>query len=76
MTIPQEMVRRSLFCLLRQGRCTWFQIFDDFRVADAIVSNESEQTISGSLNVTGGINVGIQSAGTKSPLVLSLRLTS
>ena len=42
-----------------------FQIFDDFRVADAIVSNESEQTISGALNVTGGINVGIQSAGTQ-----------
>lgn len=41
-----------------------FQIFDDFRVADAIVSAESEQTISGELYVTGGINIGIQSSGT------------
>ena len=48
-----------------EGDILEFQIFDDFRVADAIVSNESEQTISGSLNVTGGINVGIQSAGTQ-----------
>ena len=48
-----------------EGDTLEFQIFDDFRVADAIVSNETEQTISGSLNVTGGINVGIQSAGTQ-----------
>ena len=48
-----------------EGDALEFQIFDDFRVADAIVSNESEQTISGALNVTGGINVGIQSAGTQ-----------
>ena len=48
-----------------EGDVLEFQIFDDFRVADAIVSNESEQTISGALNVTGGINVGIQSAGTQ-----------
>ena len=41
-----------------------FQIFDDFRVADAIVSAEASQTISGELNVTGGFNVGIQSGGT------------
>ena len=41
-----------------------FQVFDDFRVADAIVSAESEQTISGELYVTGGINIGIQSSGT------------
>ena len=54
------MVRRSLFCLLRQREMYEFQIFDDFRVADAIVSNESEQTISGSLNVTGGINVALK----------------
>ena len=40
-----------------------FQIFDDFRVADAIVSAEASQTISGELNVTGGVNIGIQSAG-------------
>ena len=41
-----------------------FQVFDDFRVADAIVSAESEQTISGELYVTGGVNIGIQSSGT------------
>ena len=41
-----------------------FQIFEDFRVADAIVSAESSQTISGELNVTGGFNIGIQSGGT------------
>jgi len=50
-----------------------FQIFDDFRVADAIVSAASTQTVSGNLVVTGelyvdggitGASVGIQSAGT------------
>jgi len=53
-----------------------FQIFDDFRVADAIVSAASEQTISGNLTITGDITgtgaastefraaVGISSAGT------------
>ena len=40
-----------------------FQIFDDFRVADAIGSAVPSQTISGELNVTGGVNIGIQSAG-------------
>ena len=43
-----------------------FQIFDDFRVADAIVSAESDQTIYGNLTVTGtltGASIGIQSAG-------------
>ena len=44
-----------------------FQIFDDFRVADAIVSAEASQTILGDLTVTGtltGAAIGIQSAGT------------
>lgn len=49
-----------------------FQIFDDFRVADAIVSAEADQTINGNLTVTGtltgatvtGAAVGIQSGGT------------
>ena len=46
-----------------------FQVFDDFRVADAIVSAEASQTINGDLTVTGvlngvgGVNIGIQSAG-------------
>ena len=46
-----------------------FQVFDDFRVADAIVSAEASQTIDGDLTVTGtlsgtgGVNIGIQSAG-------------
>ena len=55
----------TLLSAATEGDVLEFQIFDDFRVADAIVSNETEQTISGSLNVTGGINVGIQSAGTQ-----------
>ena len=40
-----------------------FQVFDDFRVADAIKSS-GDQSIEGSLSATGGFNVGIQSAGT------------
>ena len=49
-----------------------FQIFDDFRVADAIVSANAEQTINGNLTVTGtitgvtsvtGAMIGIQSGG-------------
>ena len=46
-----------------------FQIFDDFRVADAINSVGATQTINGDLIVTGtlsgtgGVNIGIQSAG-------------
>jgi hypothetical protein len=55
----------TLLSAATEGDTLEFQIFDDFRVADAIVSNETEQTISGALNVTGGINVGIQSAGTQ-----------
>ena len=44
-----------------------FQVFDDFRVADAIVSASSNQTIFGNLTVTGtlsGSTIGIQSGGT------------
>ena len=47
-----------------------FQIFDDFRVADAIVSAASTQTIQGNLKVTGTLDVesggiiGVSSAGT------------
>ena len=44
-----------------------FQIFDDFRVPDAIQAVSAEQTISGNLTVTGtvtGAAIGISSAGT------------
>ncbi len=43
-----------------------FQIFDDFRVADAIVNAAATQTINGDVVVTGtlsGAAIGIQSAG-------------
>ena len=40
-----------------------FQIFDDFRVADAI-NSAGDQSLDGSLSATGGFNVGIQSGGT------------
>ena len=49
------------------GDTLLFEIFDDFRVADAIQSAAAEQTISGNLTVTGtltGAQIGIQSAGT------------
>ena len=60
------------------GDVLQFHIFDDFRVSDAIVSAESDQTISGNLTVTGTLTatpvgvstrmigaVGIQSGGTQ-----------
>ena len=49
-----------------------FQIFDDFRVADAIINAAADQTINGNLTVTGSITgvtsvtgamIGIQSGG-------------
>ena len=40
-----------------------FQVFDDFRVADAI-NSDGDQSINGSLSASGGFNVGIQSGGT------------
>ena len=41
-----------------------FQIFDTFQASDAILKSSSAQTIDGSLTATGGLNIGIQSAGT------------
>ena len=40
-----------------------FQVFDDFRVADAI-NSAGDQSLDGSLSATGGFNIGIQSGGT------------
>ena len=57
----------TLLSAATAGDSLEFQIFDDFRVADAIVSAESDQTIYGNLTVTGtltGASIGIQSAGT------------
>ena len=47
-----------------EGDVIEFAVFDSFNVANTIKPNEAEQTISGELNVTGGINVGVQSGGT------------
>ena len=63
----------TLLSAASAGDVLEFQIFDDFRVADAIVSANAEQTINGNLTVTGSITgvtsvtgamIGIQSAGT------------
>ena len=54
----------TLLTAANEGDTLEFQIFDDFRVANAIQADVSTQTISGELNVTGGINIGIQSTGT------------
>lgn len=57
----------TLLSAATEGDVLEFQIFDDFRVSDAIVSAEANQTINGNLTVTGtltGAKIGIQSAGT------------
>jgi len=62
----------TLLSAASSGDVLEFQIFDDFRVADAIASAAAEQTISGNLTVTGtvtgstvtGAAIGISSAGT------------
>jgi len=53
----------TLLTAANEGDTLEFQIFDDFRVADAI-NSAGDQSIDGSLSATGGFNVGIQSAGT------------
>lgn len=68
----------TLLSAASSGDVLEFQIFDDFRVADAIASAGAEQTISGNLTVTGtitgvgtvtgstvtGAAIGISSGGT------------
>ena len=63
----------TLLSAASAGDVLEFQIFDDFRVADAIASAAADQTISGNLTVTGtitgigtvtGAAIGISSAGT------------
>ena len=53
----------TLLTAANLGDTIEFQIFDDFRVADAI-NSVGDQTLSGSLSATGGFNIGIQSTGT------------
>ena len=62
----------TLLSAASAGDVLEFQIFDDFRVADAIASAAADQTISGNLTVTGtvtgstvtGAAIGISSGGT------------
>ena len=57
----------TLLSAASAGDVLEFQIFDDFRVADAIQSAATNQTISGDVTVTGtltGASIGISSAGT------------
>ena len=53
----------TLLSSANEGDTVQFHVFDDFRVADAI-NTVGDQTLSGELSVTGGINIGIQSEGT------------
>ena len=56
----------TLLSAASEGDVLEFQIFDDFRVADAIVNAAATQTINGDIVVTGtlsGAAIGIQSAG-------------
>ena len=53
----------TLVSAANNGDTIEFQIFEDFRVADAI-NSDGDQSINGSLSATGGFNVGIQSGGT------------
>ena len=53
----------TLVTAANEGDTLEFQVFDDFRVADAI-NSAGDQSLDGSLSATGGFNVGIQSGGT------------
>ena len=52
-----------------------FQVFDDFRVADAIVSAASNQTIFGNLTVTGTLNGTISTATNAQGLIGTPNIT-
>ena len=57
----------TLLSAANVGDTVLFEVFDDFRVADAIQSAAATQTINGDLTITGtltGASIGIQSAGT------------
>ena len=55
----------TLLSAASAGDVLEFQIFDDFRVADAIINASAEQTINGNLTVTGTITgVGTVTGGT------------
>jgi hypothetical protein len=57
----------TLLSAASAGDVLEFQIFDDFRVADAIINASAQQTINGNLTVTGtvtGAAIGISSGGT------------
>ena len=57
----------TLVSAANEGDTLLFEIFDTFRVAEAIQPSVANQTISGNLTVTGtltGAQIGIQSAGT------------
>ena len=57
----------TLLSAANVGDTVLFEVFDDFRVADAIQSSATNQTINGNLTVSGtltGASIGIQSAGT------------
>ena len=53
----------TLVTAANEGDTLEFQVFDDFRVADAI-NSAGDQSLDGSLSATGGFNIGIQSGGT------------
>ena len=53
----------TLVTAANEGDTLEFQVFEDFRVADAI-NSVGDQSLDGSLSATGGFNVGIQSGGT------------
>ena len=52
----------TLLSAASAGDVLEFQIFDDFRVADAIINASAEQTINGNLTVTGTVTKHLSNA--------------